>query len=68
MDTDRFAVSAAVDGAAWRIVELRLAAGDLPHGDSERDRLLGEAAALLQRLCALTLDQPHICPPSTTTV
>jgi hypothetical protein len=56
MDSDRLAVSAAVDDAAWRIVELRLAADDLPPGDSERDRLLREAAVLRRRLCALMLD------------
>ncbi len=60
MDSDRLAVSAAVDDAAWRIVALQLAAGELPPGDSQRDRLLDEAAALGRRLKALALDQPHI--------
>ncbi len=68
MDTDRLAVSTAVDDTAWRIVALRLAAVELPPGDSQRDRLLDEAAKLRRRIEALALDQPHIWPPSTTMV
>jgi hypothetical protein len=56
MDAERLALSAAVDGAAWRIVEMRLVADGLPPGDPERDRLLREAAALLRRLRGLALD------------
>ncbi len=68
MDPNRLAVSAAVDDAAWRTVELQLAADELPPGDPERNRLLDAAAALRRRIEALALDQPHICPPSTMTV
>ena len=56
METDRLAVSAAVDDAAWRIIALQLAADDLPAGDPERGRLLREAAILRRRLYALALD------------
>jgi hypothetical protein len=56
MDSDRLAVSTAVDDAAWRIVELRLAAGELPPDDSKRKRLLDEAASLRRWFEALALD------------
>ena len=58
MDSDRLAVSAAVDDAAWRIVALQLAAGELPPGDSQRNRLLDEAAALRRQLKTLALFSP----------
>ncbi len=58
MDSDRLAVSTAVDDAAWRIVALQLAAGELPPGDSQRDGLLDEAAAVRRQLEALALLSP----------
>jgi hypothetical protein len=58
MDSDRLAVSTALDDAAWRIVALQLAAGELPPGDSQRDLLLDEAAALCRQLKAVAVVSP----------
>jgi hypothetical protein len=58
MDLDRLEVRTAMDDAAWRIVALQLAAGELPPGDSQRDRLLDEAAALRRQLKTLALVSP----------
>ncbi len=58
MDSDRLAVSTALDDAAWRIVALQLAAGELPPGDSQRDDLLDEAEALRRRLKTLAVISP----------
>lgn len=56
MNTDRLAVGAAVDDAAWRIVELHLAADEMALGDPKRAPLLDEASTLRRRIDALLLD------------
>ncbi len=61
MDNDKPRLGAAVDEAAWRIVELNLAVDQLPPDAPERGLLLDEAAGLWRRIDALLLRlAPHL--------
>lgn len=58
MTAAAFAIAAAVDDAAWRIVELELEAAALPPSDPRRAPLEQDAAMLRRRIEQLLLDEP----------
>lgn len=60
MDTTRLAVAAAVDDAAWRIIELETCADRLPPGDPATAPLRDGAEQLRRRIEALLVDGPDV--------